>query len=70
MANNTNETLTKRTLLNLLESAEMDAPIEVNVFLDHIVKNGKAAKVTKVRLSNGAGIGGENNGVLLSTVSE
>ena len=68
MANNTNETLTKRTLLNLLEHAEMDAPIEVNVFLDHIVKDGKAANVTKVKLSNGAGIGGKNKGVLLSTV--
>lgn len=69
MDNCTKRILTKRALLNILEHADMDAPIEVIVFLEHIVKNGKVANVTKLKLSDGAGIGGKDKGIVLSTVS-
>ncbi|MGR2849354.1 hypothetical protein ABMX62_20170 [Vibrio vulnificus] len=61
------ETLTKRTLLNILENVDLDAPIEVNVFLEHITKDGKVKPITRLRLSTGAGLGGKDNSVLLST---
>ncbi len=64
--------MTKRYLLNILEQVDDDAEIHVMVNVNHLSQikseDGSSISVNKlsvVNLNSGAGIGGENNRVVL-----